>query len=463
MNKRRTKNPVTHIERNLDRLGLFSVQTRLPETTSWQTTFDIGGRAVAVQGSSNRGRPHGADADLVLGLQQLFLQQGAPEDGWVHTTSNALRDASMMTKNGRAFHRMREGLLRIWSAGFIVTEGWQKPDGSVVRLNDAFRVIDQLRFWDQTSGGEVPELVPDCTLSIRLGAPVADSLRAGYLHPLSRTILESLEQPTSRALYRLAEAHRYNDDGTVSPALSVNLLDWRAACGIVSAESDKIRRVLEPAHEELTANGYLRDLVVSGRGQSTTLEYRFLTEADPDPALVRLLREHGVGAPRAVQLAREYPTLIPEAVAFLRHRRESGGVPVRSPGGLIADFLVNRDKYEYESTLLSDASGASTALHREKALAAQQAAEQEAERAAAEKRATILRLSPVEQWQAEGTTLKVLLRRELTSVQHSRLEALALSGTILAAELARQANKARAGTPADWQAFVAALQGQLGE
>jgi plasmid replication initiation protein len=446
----------------MDRLGLFSVQTRLPETTSWQTTFDIGGRAVGVHGASNLGRPHGADADLVLGLQQLFLQQGAPEDGWVHTTSNALRDASMMTKNGRAFHRMREGLLRIWSAGFIVSEGWRKPDGSIVRLNDAFRVIDQFRFWDQTSGGEVAELLPDCTLSVRLGAPVADSLRAGFLHPLSRTILESLEQPTSRALYRLVEAHRYNDDGTVSPTLRVNLLDWRAACGIVSGDSDKIRRVLEPAHDELTANGYLRDLVVTGRGQSTTLEYVFLTEADPDPALVRMLREQGVGGPRAVQLARDHPDLIPEAVAFLRHRREFGGVPVRSPGGLMADFLVNRDKYEYESTSPGISSAPADA-RREKALAAQREAEQEAERAAAEKRSRVLLLSPVEQWQAEATTLKLLLRRELSSLQHARLEALALSGAILAAELAQQASRARAGTAADWQAFVAALRDQLTE
>lgn len=347
MNRKRPKPTAPQIERNLDRLGLFSIQTRLTDTPNWQAAFVIGGRTVRVQGDSSRGRPHGADADLVLGLQQLFLQAGAPEDNWVHTSANALREASLMTKNGRAFHRMREGLLRIWSTGFIVSEGWRRPDGSAVRFNDAFRVIDQIRFWDQESLHDPPELVPDSTLSVRLGAPVADSLRAGFMHPLNLTVLERLEQPPSRALYRLSEAHRYDDEGSIRSALTVNLMEWRAACGITSTDTDKIRRVLEPAHEELIANHYLQDIRVTGRGQGTQLEYIYMTEADPDPALVRLLREQGVGGPRAVQLARDHAERIHEAVEFLQYRRTAGGTPIRIAGGLLSDFLVNREKYEF--------------------------------------------------------------------------------------------------------------------
>lgn len=456
MNRKRPKPTAPQIERNLDRLGLFSIQTRLTDTPNWQAAFVIGGRTVRVQGDSSRGRPHGADADLVLGLQQLFLQAGAPEDNWVHTSANALREASLMTKNGRAFHRMREGLLRIWSTGFIVSEGWRRPDGSAVRFNDAFRVIDQIRFWDQESLHDPPELVPDSTLSVRLGAPVADSLRAGFMHPLNLTVLERLEQPPSRALYRLSEAHRYDDEGSIRSALTVNLMEWRAACGITSTDTDKIRRVLEPAHEELIANHYLQDIRVTGRGQGTQLEYIYMTETDPDPALVRLLREQGVGGPRAVQLARDHAERIHEAVEFLQYRRTAGGTPIRNAGGLLSDFLVNREKYEFVPGLLvpqGERVQPSLALER------QREAEQQAEQAAVAKREALSRLPPAEQWREERGTLLLMLRRVLSGEELALLEAQAVAGTVLATELSSQATAARA--RGEWAGFIEGLRQRL--
>ncbi|WP_102127934.1 replication initiator protein A [Deinococcus planocerae] len=457
MNRKRLRPTTPQIERNLDRLGLFSIQARLGESSSWQSAFVIGGRAVRVQGDSSRGRPHGADADLVLGLQQLFLQQGAPEDNWVHTSANALREASLMTKNGRAFHRMREGLLRIWSTGFIVSEGWRRPDGSAVRFNDAFRVVDQIRFWDQESVSDPPELVPDSTLSVRLGTPVAESLRAGFMHPLNRTVLERLEQPPSRALYRLSEAHRYDDEGSIRSSLTVNLMDWRAACGISSTDTDKIRRALEPAHEELIANNYLSDLRMTGRGQATVLEYLYVTKADPDPGLVRLLREQGVGGPRAVQLARDHADRIHEAVEFLRYRRLAGGTPIRNPGGLLADFLVNRAKYEFEPSSPTDPG--IQAAHASAVLERQQQAEREAERAVAAQREATSRLPPAEQWREERGALLLMLRRVLSAEDLARLEAQAVAGTLLATDLSRRATAARA--RGEWNEFVEALRRRL--
>ncbi|MEF2279431.1 replication initiator protein A [Deinococcus sp. YIM 134068] len=457
MNRKRPKPTAPQIERNLDRLGLFSIQARLTDTPNWQAAFVIGGRTVRVQGDSSRGRPHGADADLVLGLQQLFLQQGTSEDNWVHTSANALREASLMTKNGRAFHRMREGLLRIWSTGFIVSEGWRRPDGSAVRFNDAFRVVDQIRFWDQESVNDPPELVPDSTLSVRLGAPIAESLRAGFMHPLNRTVLERLEQPPSRALYRLSEAHRYDDEGSIRSTLIVNLMDWRAACGINSTDTDKIRRVLEPAHEELIANHYLQDIHITGRGQNTQLEYVYMTEADPDPGLVRLLREQGVGGPRAVQLARDHADRIHEAVEFLQHRRMAGGTPIRNPGGLLSDFLVNREKYEFDPGIL--APQGDRTVQSSLALERQREAERQAEQAAAAKREALSRLPPAEQWREERGALLFMLRRVLNGEELALLEAQAVAGTLLATELSGQATAARA--RGEWEGFVEGLRRRL--
>ncbi|WP_281166587.1 replication initiator protein A [Deinococcus aquatilis] len=328
-------------ERNLDRLGFFSVQTRLPLETSWESQFQVGGRSVHMHGEGTRGRHHGADTDLMLGVEQLFIAQGSPEDNWLHTPPNALSEASLMTKNGRAFHRMREGLLRIWATGFIVREGWVDPLGRPIRFNAAFRLFEELRYWDRETAA-LPELLPDARLSIRLSAHLASSIRAGYTHALRREVLRHLEQPHARALYRLAEAHRYADGGTRLRSLSVPLLEWRQACGIREDRPSKVMRALDAAHEELKAVGDLTDITVTDRGQDQHLMYLFRQESEPDPALVQLLREQRISAPRAVQLATEYPQRVEQAVVYAEQLRRQGKPP-RNPPGFIADVISNPD------------------------------------------------------------------------------------------------------------------------
>lgn len=74
-------------------------------------------------------------------------------------------------------------------------------------------------------------------------------------------------------------------------------------------------RALKAAHEELKAVGDLTDITVTGRGQDQHLMYLLRQESEPDPALVQLLREQRISAPRAVQLATEYPQRVEQAVA----------------------------------------------------------------------------------------------------------------------------------------------------
>ncbi|WP_264778221.1 replication initiator protein A [Deinococcus aetherius] len=441
-------------ERNLDRLGFFSIQTRLPLEPVWESQFQVGGRTVHVHGEGTRGRPHGADTDIMLGIEQLFIAQGSPEDNWLHTTPNALREAAMMVKNGRAFHRIREGLLRVWATGFIVREGWVDPTGRPIRFNAAFRLFEELRYWDKETN-DLPELLPDARLSVRLSHQLASSIRAGYTHALRREVLTHLEQPHSRALYRLTEAHRYADDGTIVRTLHVPLMDWREACGIREERASKVMRALDAAHEELAAAGYLADLHVSGRGQHQHLEYVFRQENDPDPALVRLLREYRVGAPRAVQLSTEFPGRVEEAVAYYESLRRQGKV-VRNPPGLIADIITHPEKYELPGHLATppgdhdqDAQPAG-ALHSEV-----RAQEEHEARLTAQ-----LALPPERQWKETGATLLLLLKKALGAEEKAALEARCRSGDLLAARLAHDA--ARAAATLRLQDFVDDLKGKLG-
>ncbi len=442
-------------ERNLDRLGFFSIQTRIPHELAWESQFCVAGRTVHVRGEGTRGRPHGVDTDIMLGVEQLFIEQDCPEDNWLHTTPNALREAALMKKNGRAFARIREGLLRIWSTGFIVQEGWTDASGQPVRFNSAFRLLEELRYWDRDTD-ELPELLPDARLSIRLSAQLAASIRAGFTHTLRREVLSHLEQPHSRALYRLAEAHRYQDDGTLLKSLSVELMEWRSACGIRETKASKIMRTLDAAHEELTAAGYLTDLRVEGRGQSQRLEYIFRQEHDPDPALVQLLRGYHVGAPRAVQLAAQYPERVENAIRYFEQVRHEGR-QIRNPGGFLADLIGHPEKYELVVHALPEEK---EQKHRQEAKQliekseAQAIAKQEAERA------RLLNLSSKEQWKEKGKGLIMSLKGALSSKELQLLEERCQAGDISAVDLASEVAKAQA--TMTMQEFIADLKPKLG-
>lgn len=450
--KRPLPPPPLLTERNLDRLGFFSIQTRLPADPVWESQFQVGGRTVHVHGEGTRGRPHGADTDIMLGIEQLFIAQGSPEDNWLHTTPNALREAAMMAKNGRAFHRIRDGLLRIWATGFIVREGWVDPTGRPIRFNAAFRLFEELRYWDVETN-DLPELLPDARLSVRLSPQLASSIRAGFTHALRREVLTHLEQPHARALYRLTEAHRYTDDGTLLRTLHVPLMDWREACGIREDRASKVMRALDAAHEELSAAGYLTDLHVTGRGQSQQLEYVFRQENEPDPALVRLLRDYRVGAPRAVQLATDFPQRVEEAVAYYEHLKRQGK-PVRNPPGFIADIISSPEKYELPSRLPTHQPQNGEA-HQTLLLHSESRAQEEHEARLAQQ----LALAPEQQWKEVGSTLLLLLKKALTAEEKKRLEARCCSGALQAARLAHDA--ARAAATLELQDFVTDLKAQL--
>lgn len=406
----------------------------------WESQFQVGGRTVHVHGEGTRGRPHGADTDIMLGVEQLFIAQDSPEDNWLHTTPNALREAAMMVKNGRAFHRMREGLLRIWATGFIVREGWTDNLGRPIRFNAAFRLFEELRYWDQEAS-ELPELLPDARLSVRLSTPLASSIRAGYTHALRRDVLMSLEQPHSRALYRLTEAHRYTDDGTMLHRLEVPITEWRQACGIREERASKVMRALDAAHGELSAAGYLIDIHVQGRGQQQRLEYIFRQADDPDPTLVRLLREHRIGAPRAVQLAAQYPDRVEQAVAYFEHLKRQGKA-VRNPPGLIADIITHPEKYElpHELRRAQPMDEGNSGPPKIDLLRSEQEAHQEHEAQLAAR----LGLDPEQQWKAASATLLLLLKKSLSADERTLLEARCRSGELQAAQLAHDASRAAA-------------------
>lgn len=423
-------------ERFIARLGVISVQNRIDAASDlnrrWTSSFRVGQRSYVIEGfAADFGRPRGVDTDVQLAVETLFQLQGCPEDNTVRTTAYELLQLSHLPNKGSNYARLRESLLRLWRVGFLVSEA-QQEDGSswITYLNETLSLYQRVRFWSRGSrddSGSLQALVGDGALTIELSAPLAQSIRAGYTQSLNRHLLSQIEQPTGRATYRILQAHRPE-----SGPLQVSLTDWGQACGIVATQSDKIRRTLAAAHEELQSNHYLDGVEIRGRGSAQQLVYHFRAENAADPALVALLCEVGVPRARAEQLAAQHANRVEAAVAYVRERREQG--KVRSSPALVSDILMRPEKYLLGEAPSAQASAIPVDPEAEKRRAAERE-RREAERHEAQQRA-LLELSPEAQWEASRQALTVMLGRQRGLL--SELEARCRSGRLGAASVLRR-------------------------
>lgn len=301
-------------EANVGRLGLISIQERIPDNfSSWTIDFHVEGRPARLSCDAMPkygGVPHGLDGDIATALIDLYVETGCPEDGAIHTTAYQILKRAGLDDSGRYYQNLRQTLFRLRTATYSASEAWRdhrRGNWTTVTFN----YLEALEF---TSGDEDLGLSRSSTLKIRLADPIVRSIRAQYTKPLDLEFLTSLDRPLTRALYRLLDARRYppEDPKEPLPSLSVNLIEWAEACKIVDRRSNKIRATLQGAHEELIERHYLSAVEYEGRGQKQQLTYKFAdlelseTPTRPDSPIIADLVQHRVSIAVARRLVEEF-------------------------------------------------------------------------------------------------------------------------------------------------------------
>lgn len=443
---KKPKSPNLHDELNFARFGVISMHSRVDQKiTTWNTEFTVNDRMFRIEAITPQGRPHGIDTDTLVALETLFVAHGCPQNNWIHTTAYEVRELMGLANNGENYHRMRQSIRRLYFTSVIVGRKTTLTGSQKIAWdNVGVRFLEGLRYRDSEDDGNLSALDSEATLSIRLGEQLASSIRAGISHVLNGQLLHQLEQPPARALYRTLQAHRRQDDGTLLHSLEVPLEHWRQATGLTTDRSDLVRRALAAAHDELLANRYLERASIEGRGKAAVAHYVFADLEAADPALVILLRAAGVTVSRATALATRYPDRVEAAVRFLEERKRSAGGSIRNPGGLVADVLEHPEKYALPPEF--KAPGEEQRARQATQARARAQAEQEAQVQAETLLEQLQRASPGQQWDAQRSTLQLLLKKQLNPEQWAQLEFLATSGHIHAVELTRTlvAAKARA-------------------
>lgn len=328
---------------DLSQAGVVSILRSLPgDAADWTDTYRVGAMEYTVSGLAPLGRPYGVDADILLAVQTLFARAGFPADGLVDTTGYALLRLAGHGLNGENYARLRECLLRVQAVRWTYSRYLWSVDGrSAIGGTVATGLFAEVILPEVVRNGD-PELMADARLKIHLTPTFAQSIRAGSYQLLDAELLEKLDQPGTRSLYRVLQAHRVQPDGSLSGELVVNLRDWLKACAIVG-RIDSAKDTLHRAHDSLHSAGYLDSVTWSGRGQKATLTYRF-ARPHADPELVALLCQWGVSRPGAEALAADHPERVRPAIATLRGRIDLGFKP-RNLGAVVTDAVRNPDKY----------------------------------------------------------------------------------------------------------------------
>jgi plasmid replication initiation protein len=333
---------------NWGRLNLVSAQDQSVEQNSWKVTYQHGERVVRVscRALPELGVPHGVDNDVSSALIDNFMSIGLPDDGVMTLAISELMQLAGFHRNGKYREMLSVSLDRLHTTSYEIAGGWR--DHPNRRWTTAkFHFIELLEYTHQGESGKFDER---SMLRIRLAEPLVASLRSGYTKPLNIEFMQSLSRPRTRIIFRLLDAMRYHPEtpDELIDEYDVGLIELAEQCKLPNTRPDAVRRALQGPHEELLRRGYLRQVVIEGRGRNQRIHYEFSPDFTPvNPAVLHRLRMHGVTDGVSRQLARQYTTsVLSGRIGLFERLVKSGQLTVRkTPAHALVHLIKNADQY----------------------------------------------------------------------------------------------------------------------
>ncbi|MCD0161246.1 replication initiator protein A, partial [Deinococcus sp. 6YEL10] len=140
----------SHDELNLNRLMFIVATNRVPTSAvGWEKTVTIDHQGpIHIRCTAGRDNvvPHGIDNDVIVGLVNLYVQQGMPDDGRITVTVSDLLRACGLSKNGRIYREIRESLGRLADTKYDFMKSWYDAEQRAWLDEEGFRLILQHRF-----------------------------------------------------------------------------------------------------------------------------------------------------------------------------------------------------------------------------------------------------------------------------------------------------------------------------
>ena len=335
-------------ERKVAQLGLISIHERIPDDfVTWTQLVERDGGPPGMLKCDAMpqygGVPHGFDNDVTANILRYFTEAGCPQDGLVMFSARDILERIGAHHNATYYQQLR-------TATFSATDVWRDHQRNRW-VTVTFNYLADLEFSSESQQGL---LADRSMITVRLAPVIVHSVRASYIKPLDFAFLASLDRRLTRALYRLLDARRFSqtDLGARLPEITVGLSEWAELCKLTVTRPDKVRRTLEPAHEELLAKGYLTSVEYAGRGAQQQIRYVFAgvapsaaAEVAPaftreDWAAVALLTARRVSKPKAQEVVQRGEALVRDRVRKFDALLAAGYTP-RSKTGLLIDVIMD--------------------------------------------------------------------------------------------------------------------------
>ncbi len=253
---------LVRVESNLEEYPLFAVKAR--NRTENQLVFERrrqgeGGTELVqrweVEPPAKLGMPGPFDQDVYLAVLQLLeMRGGMPRNGELDFSLYELRNILGWSTSGNTYEKIRQSLRRI-SSTTLTSENAFYSKAEERFLSDTFQIWT-VHFSRTTRGKTTRE-----RHTLRFHPIFIRNYMAQYLKGLDPGFYWSLPSPLSKRLYRLIDHQR---DGGLRWRTDLSSLRQQVPLSNYSYPSE-IKRVLEPAHEELKDRGFLSNVGYEGK------------------------------------------------------------------------------------------------------------------------------------------------------------------------------------------------------
>jgi plasmid replication initiation protein len=277
------RRPVTRqvlVDRSLEVLPLFRLSDSADEA-GISYTPDTGGRWRVMPSPGDR-LPGTFDQDVYVELLHRYHESGVPADGVVTFTLHAFLRSMGRRVDGRTYEQLRSALGRLErtmleSAGAYYSAGVGAPVD--VRFSVLTSVsIERRRASDRDQLALFPSLTAaePGVARVTLSPLVRENIVANHTAALAVWRYAELASPVARRLYRLLEVARAEDKVT----WRVSLARLAEQLPLVQRYPSHLQRVLQPAHEMLTATGVIRNAAIRQEQREWYVDYVLATKGE---------------------------------------------------------------------------------------------------------------------------------------------------------------------------------------
>src|SRR5918911_130716 len=250
------------VESNLEEYPLFAVKAR--NRNEKQLIFERRRQGEAgtelvqrweVEPPAKLGMPGPFDQDVYLAVLQLLeMRGGMPRNGELDFSLYELRDILGWSPSGNTYEKIRQSLRRI-SSTTLTSENAFFSKAEERFLSDTFQIWS-VHFSRTRRGKSTRE-----RHTLRFHPIFIRNYMAQYLKGLDPGFYWSLPSALAKRLYRLIDHQR---DGGLTWQTDLASLRQQVPLPNYSYPSE-IKRILKPAHEELTQRGFLARVSYKGK------------------------------------------------------------------------------------------------------------------------------------------------------------------------------------------------------